>query len=97
MLDEATLLIVALNLLFSVWMMRVLALQINSTVGKLDHMLAEAISKLIERGLGEIEPINPIQQAIAAMIQNNLSGQRSPGSSEVIEVPLTRDSSGKFS
>ena len=95
MIEEATLAIVALNLLFSVWMMRVLALQINATVGKLDHMLAEAISKLIERGLGEIEPVNPIQQAIASMIQNNL--QRTPGSSEVIEVPLTRDSSGKFS
>ncbi len=95
MLGEATLAIVALNLVFSVWMMRVLALQINSTVGKLDHMLAEAISKLIERGLGEIEPVNPIQQAIASMIQNNL--QRQPGQSEVIEVPLSRDSSGKFS
>jgi len=95
MLDEVILAIVALNLLFSVWMMRVLVLQINSTVARLDEMLAAAISKLIERGLGEIEPINPIQQAIASMIQKNLSrSDQDPG---VIEVPLSRDSSGKFS
>lgn len=95
MLDEAILAIVALNLLFSVWMMRVLALQIQTTVGQLDRMLAEAISKLIDRGLGEIEPINPIQQAIASMIQNNLGkASQDPG---IVDIPLTRDSSGKFS
>ena len=95
MLDEAILAIVALNLLFSVWMMRVLALQIQTTVGQLDLMLAEAISKLIDRGLGEIEPINPIQQAIASMIQNNLGkASQDPG---IVDIPLTRDSSGKFS
>ena len=95
MLDEAILAIVALNLLFSVWMMSVLALQIQTTVGQLDRMLAEAISKLIDRGLGEIEPINPIQQAIASMIQNNLGkASQDPG---IVDIPLTRDSSGKFS
>tara|TARA_R110002012_G_scaffold283883_2_gene474449 strand:+ start:273 stop:560 length:288 start_codon:yes stop_codon:yes gene_type:complete len=95
MLDEAILAIVALNLLFSVWMMRVLALQIQTTVGQLDRMLAEAISKLIDRGLGEIEPINPIQQAIASMIQNNLG--KATQDPNIVDIPLTRDSSGKFS
>ena len=95
MLDEAILVIVALNLLFSIWMMRVLALQIQTTVGQLDQMLAGAIGKLIDRGLGEIEPINPIQQAIAQMLTRNLSkSDQDPG---IVDIPLTRGSDGKFS
>jgi len=94
-LDEVILTIVALNLLFSIWMMRVLALQIQTTVGQLDQMLAAAIGKLIDRGLGDIEPINPIQQAIAQMLTKNLS--RSEGDPGIVDIPLTRDSTGKFS
>jgi len=91
-LDELVLAIVALNLLFSLWMMRVLALQIRQTVDDLDKLLAGAIANLIERGIGDIEPINPIQQAIASLIQNNL--RQTQG--EVIEVKQARDQSGKF-
>lgn len=73
-------------------MMRVLALQIRQTVDDLDKLLAGAIANLIERGIGDIEPINPIQQAIASLIQNNL--RQTQG--EVIEVKQARDQSGKF-
>lgn len=93
MLDELVVGIVALNLLFSLWMMRVLALEIKKSVEELDRLLAGAIANLIEKGIGDIEPINPIQQAIASLIQNNLSQTKG----EVIEVKQTRDQSGKFS
>ena len=92
MLDELVVGIVALNLLFSLWMMRVLALEIKKSVEELDRLLAGAIANLIEKGIGDIEPINPIQQAIASLIQNNL--RQTQG--EVIEVKQARDQSGKF-
>lgn len=92
MLDQLVAVIVALNLLFSLWMLRVLAQEIRASVDALDKLIAQAIANLIEKGLGDIEPINPIQQAIASMIQNNL--QRSQG--EVIEVKQARSESGKF-
>ncbi len=92
MYDELVLAIVTLNLLFSLWMLRILAQEIRNSVDELDKLLAQAIANLIEKGLGDIEPINPIQQAIASMIQNNL--QRSQG--EVIEVKQARSESGKF-
>lgn len=92
MLLELVVGITALNLIFSLWMMRVLALEIRNSVDQLDKLLAGAIANLIERGLGEIEPINPIQQAIASLIQNNLSQTQG----DIIEVKQPRDQSGKF-
>ena len=92
MLLELVLGITALNLLFSVWLMRILSLQIQQAVVDLDGMLAQAISGLLEKGLGDFEPINPIQAAIAQMLTANLSRNTTAG--EVIEV--VRDNSGKF-
>lgn len=93
MLEELVVVIVSLNLLFSLWMVRILAQEIRNSTDELDKLLAGAIANLIEKGLGDIEPINPIQQAIAHMIQNNIG--RSQG--EVIEVKQARSSDGKFS
>ena len=72
--------------------MRILSLQIQQAVVDLDGMLAQAISGLLEKGLGDFEPINPIQAAIAQMLTANLSRNTTAG--EVIEV--VRDNSGKF-
>ena len=57
-----------------------------------DGMLAKAISGIVEKGLGDFEPINPIQAAIAQMLTANLSRNTTAG--EVIDV--VRDNSGKF-
>ena len=92
MLLELVLGITALNLLFSVWLMRILSLQIQQAVVDLDGMLARAISGLVEKGLGDFEPINPIQAAIANMLTANL--QRNTTAGEVIDV--VRSESGKF-
>jgi len=76
-------------------MLRVLSLDLQKAVRDLDGMLAQAIAGLVEKGLGDFEPINPIQAAIANMISNNLGrsvSSTTPG--EVIEV--VRDNSGKF-
>ena len=92
MLLELVLAVTALNLLFSVWLMRILSIQIQQAVVDLDEMLAKAITGLVEKGLGDFEPINPIQAAIANMLTANL--QRSTTAGEVIDV--VRDQKGNF-
>ena len=92
MLLELGLGITALNLLFSVWMLRVLSLELRNAIDDLDATLAQAIAGLVEKGLGDFEPINPIQAAIANMLTTNLQRQTTAG--EVIDV--VRDNSGKF-
>ena len=89
---ELVLCISAINLLFSVWLMRILSIQIQQAVVELDVKLAQAITGLVEKGLGDFEPINPIQAAIANMLTANL--QRNTTAGEVIDV--VRDNKGNF-
>jgi len=89
---ELVLGITAVNLLFSVWMLRIFSIKLTQAVEELDSKLAGAISSLVEKGLGEFEPVNPIQAAIAQMLTNNLTQNRTSG--DVIEV--VRDVGGKF-
>jgi hypothetical protein len=93
MLLELVALITALNLIFTLWSVRVIILEVKASVTSLDQLLGTAISNLIEKGVGDIEPINPIQQAIAQMLTNNL--QRSPPG-EVINIETARDDKGRF-
>jgi len=93
MLLELVVGITAVHLLFSVWMLRIFSIQLQQAVLDLDAKLAAAISGLVEKGLGDFEPINPIQAAIANMLTTNL--QRNTTAGEVIDV--VRDNSGKFS
>ena len=93
MIDATIIALLVLNLLFSVWMLRVISIEISKAVAQLDSMLAQTIQSLIEKGIGEFEPVNPIQAAIASMLTNNLT-QNQPAS-DVIEV--VRDAGGKFS
>jgi len=93
MLHESMIALLVLNLLFSVWMLRVISIEISKAVSQLDSMLAQTIQSLIEKGIGEFEPVNPIQAAIASMLTNNLT-QNQPAA-DVIDV--VQDAGGKFS
>jgi len=89
---ELVLVMTTLNFLFSLWLMRILSLEIRQAVADLDGSLAAAITGLVEKGLGDFEPVNPIQAAIANMLTTNL--QRNTTTGEVIDV--VRSESGKF-
>ena len=94
MLQEATLGLVVVNLLFSLWLLRILSLRLDQTMAELDNRLAQTIQTLVKEGIGNFEPVNPIQAAIAQALSQNLSRTGStPG--EVVEI--ARDNSGKFS
>jgi hypothetical protein len=89
MLEYLVLTLISLNCLLTLWAMRVIAFEIRDSAKSLDLTLAAAIQKLIEGGIGEIEPINPIQQAIGQLIQQRMTGQQP-------FQELTRTDDGKF-
>jgi len=89
---EVTIIVlVCLNLAFSVYQTRLLGLVIRNTAKELDNSLANAIKEVISGlPIGDFEPPNPIQQMIAQVLQDRMK----PASIEVKEV--TRDEGGKF-
>ena len=97
MLDYLVLAIVCLNLLFCVWMLRVLTLELHKAISQIDLMMAQAIQGLVEKGLGDFEPINPIRAAIANMLTQYLQKSTSGATASVIDVEVVRDVAGKFS
>lgn len=66
----------------------VLDARVSEAIDDLDGNLAQAIQAVLQ-GAQDMEPVSPIQAAIAGYIQNALV----PGNL----TPMTRDSSGKFS
>ncbi len=59
-------------------------------IGELDSTLAEAITSVVESGIGGFEPPNPIVSILADYMKSNLN----PAVAEV--TVLERDGSGKF-
>ena len=89
-LGEITLLLLILNVLLTLWSIRVLSLAVQAGIERIDSQLAGAIQKLVEGDLlGSIEPPNPIQQAIAQMLSQRMTNAP-------IDV-TPRGSDGKFS
>ena len=91
-MEVAIIALVCLNLAFSVYQTRLLGLVIRNTAQELDNSLANAIKEVISTlPIGDIEPINPIQQMIAQILQDRMT----PASIQVKEVSRAED--GKFS
>jgi hypothetical protein len=80
--------LIVFNILLSVWLFRQLVFTVRSVIQDLDQNLGTVVQKLIEGGLGEIEPINPIQQAIGQMLMNSV--QNGPAAQAM------KGSDGKF-
>ena len=57
---------------------------------EMDGKIAEALRALVTQGLGDFEPINPIQQAIAQFITQKV--QEAPNEARIVEQGLD----GKF-
>ena len=77
-----------LNLGATLWVMRRLVMAQIELFDQLDARIAGVIKELIETGLPNMEPVSPIQAAIANMISSNLQNP-------VVEATV-RDASGKF-
>jgi len=99
MFDEVIVALLVLNMGFSLWMLRVLGLQLKQTVGQLDQMVDEKIQRIKgEVGFEGGEPPNAIQQAIGHWLHNTLSRSSTPSpTASIIDVDVVRDAAGKFS
>lgn len=85
---ELVLSAVILNLCATLWVLRRLVMAQIEMFEALDQRIASVIKELIETGLPDMEPVSPIQAAIANMISQNLQNP-------VVEATV-RDASGKF-
>lgn len=85
--------LVIFDILLSIWLARMMALTVQATVLQLDKKIAEALQNIIAQGIGDFEPPNQIQLAIADLLRSRLAEAR--GSGEAVE--MLRASDGKFS
>ena len=68
------------------------ALTIREAVSGLDRKLAEALQGIIAQGIGDFEPPNPIQMALADLLKGKLAQ-----ATQADPVEILRASDGKFS
>ena len=80
--------LVIFNILVSLWCLRIIVMAVQSGISQLDASMATAIQSVLEGNLGDFEPPNPIQAAIAQMLTNRI--ENGP-------IEMARDSAGKFS
>ena len=81
--------VVIFDLLLSIWLARMLVFSLKSEVAALDAKLAEALRGIIEQGIGDFEPPNPIQIALGELLKSKMQA--------TIETPeLLRTVEGKF-
>ena len=84
--------IALLNVIVTVWVgVRLYAL-IQNGLENLDGSIAAAIKALVEQGIGDFEPINPVQAAIAQFITGRMGSI-----SEPTKTDIPRAIDGKFS
>jgi len=86
--------LIVINMGLTVWFGVKAAQLFHSAIADLDGNIAAALKSLIEQGIGDIEPINPVQQAIAHFITERMANVADPAKSVLVELP--RGDGGKF-
>jgi len=94
-LEAVLVVLICMNLLFSIWQTRILSIVIENaayeSMHELDSKLALAIqSVLSDLPIGDIEPPNPFQTVMAQILKDKMSPP-------IIAKEISRDDSGKFS
>jgi len=87
-----TLAVVCLHVCLSLFLARMVVLTLRLELDDLDSRIGQAIKALVEGGLGDFEPPNPVQMAIAELLKGRMMDA---GPSQVTEV--LRGEDGKFS
>ena len=82
---------VIFGILLNIWLARMVALTVQATVQDLDIKLAAAIQGIIAEGIGDFEPPNPIQMALADLLKGKLAQ-----ATQADPVEILRGEDGKF-
>jgi len=88
-----TLAVVCLHVCLSLFLARMVVLTLRLELDDLDSRIGQAIKALVEGGLGDFEPPNPIQMALAELLSAKM--QQSSVPAQAVEV--LRGEDGKFS
>jgi hypothetical protein len=83
--------VVILHVCLSLFLARMVVLTLRLELDDLDSRIGQAIKTLVEGGLGDFEPPNPVQQAIANLLSQRMAGDGGP---EAIQI--LRGEDGKF-
>lgn len=86
--------LIVINMGLTAWFGIRAAQLLHSAIADLDGNIAAALKSLIEQGIGDIEPINPVQAAIAHFITERMSDATQSGKPVLVELP--RGDGGKF-
>ena len=90
-LEAIIITIICINLAFSLWQTRLLALVIKNTASKLDSSLAQSLQSIVsELPIGDFEPPHPKQQLITQVLQDKMAPP-------IVAKEVSRDEAGKFS
>jgi hypothetical protein len=84
--------LVVLNMILTVWIGARCSALFQNAFENLDGSIAAAIKSLVEQGVGDFEPINPVQAAIAQFITARMGDQK-----ESVLAGIPRAEDGKFS
>ena len=80
--------LIALQTIILIWGGRAIVRIVNQGLYNLDQSLGQALKQVMEGGLGDFEPPNPILTAIASRLMDN--GQ------QPIQEIRTKDAKGRF-
>jgi hypothetical protein len=80
-----------LNIITIWFFSRLMITSLINRVNQLDSTLAEALQTVVGSGIGDNEPINPIQMMIAELIKDKIQA-----SGNKPNIELLKDQSGKF-
>jgi len=84
--------LVIFDILLGVFMVRMLVITLRLELEDLDSKIGQALKALIEQGIGDFEPPNPVQMALAELLSSKIGGM---GASAPIQE-IVRDPGGKF-
>jgi len=88
--DEITLILVLVNILISMWTIRVLSLAVQNGLNTVLSSLHSRLDEILSGGGSDFEPPNEIRAAIGQMLTQRFSA--------ATNLPeMTRTESGKFS
>jgi len=80
------------DILLSIFLTRMIVFSALEAVSSLDGKIAEALQGVIAQGIGDFEPPNPIQMALADLLKGKLAQ-----TTQADPVEVLRAADGKFS
>lgn len=84
--------LLSFHILLTLFSLRMMVVTLRLELDDLDNKIGLALKALIESGMGEFEPPNPVQMALAELLKSKLVDSNAPAQ----PIEIIRDAGGKF-